>query len=169
MPRGKRRVKEEVWVAVAFCGLVVFALLADWWKENAAIGWTVIGVLSVLLVFFAYRYASFRGWLGRQVKSAAVKAVFEDVASDREPLSQYERAAVLRRSQSRCENERCKYQGKPHIHHIDMNNNNNNLANLIALCPFCHQQAHDGKFTQSQLFNWARRDYKRLQARRTQR
>lgn len=164
MPRGKRRVKEGVWVAVAFFGLVVFALLADWWKENAAIGWTVIGVLSVLSAFFAYRYASFRGWLGRQVKSAAVKAVFEDVASDREPLPPDKRKEVLKRARYRCENESCSYKLKPHIHHIDGHHSHNYLPNLIALCPNCHQKAHDGVFTETQLGNWVRRDLKRLKS-----
>ena len=168
MPRGKRRTRDEFWVALLFIGILVFAVLADWWKENAAIGWTVIGVLSVLLAFFAYRYASFRGWLGRQVKSATVKAVFEEEASAREPLPQDKREEVLRRAHYRCENERCSYRGKPHIHHIDMNNSNNHLSNLIALCPNCHQRAHKGSFTATQLGNWVRRDLQRRRSRRTE-
>ena len=169
MPNPRRKVKDDFWVGAIVAVIIVYALLASWWKEHAVLGWIILAVLLAVAVYILYRYASLRGWLGRQVKDTVQKVVYEEVASEREPLSQYERAAVLRRSQSRCENESCKYQGKPHIHHIDMNNSNNNLANLIALCPSCHQQAHDGKFTQSQLFNWARRDYKSLQARRTRR
>lgn len=169
MPKPRKKVKDEIWFGVIIGAFVVYALLAEWWQQNAVLGWIILVILIAIGVFVLYRYASLRGWFGRQVKDTVQKVVFDKVASAREPLSQYERAAVLRRSQSRCENESCKYQGKPHIHHIDMNNSNNNLANLIALCPSCHQQAHDGKFTQSQLFNWARRDYKSLQARRTQR
>ncbi len=166
MPKGKRRIRGEFWFAAIFLGLLAFALLADWWEENAVIGWTVIGVLFVLLAFFAYRYASFRGWLGRQVKSAAKKAAFEDVASEREPLPQDTRNEVLKRARYRCENERCSYKSKPHIHHIDMNNSHNRLSNLIALCPNCHQKAHDGVFTETQLYNWVRRDLQRRKSRR---
>ena len=145
----------------------MYTLIAMWWKEHAVLGWIILVVLLAVAGYVLYKYASLRGWLGRQAKDAVHKAVFEKVASDREPLSPYERDEVLKRSHNRCENERCHFQGKPHIHHIDMNNQNNNLNNLIALCPSCHQRAHDGKFTQTQLFLWARRDYKRLQARRS--
>ncbi|MFC1955778.1 HNH endonuclease [Chloroflexota bacterium] len=169
MPNPRRKVKDEFWFGAIFIALIVYALLAEWWKEHSVLGWIILGVLVAVAGYILYRYASLRGWLGRQVKDTVQKAVFEKVASDREPLTQYERNAVLRRAQYKCENERCNFQGKPHIHHIDANNQNNKLGNLIALCPNCHQKAHDGKFTESQLFNWARRDYKRLQARRAQR
>ena len=79
------------------------------------------------------------------------------------------REEVLARASNRCENERCNYRGKPHIHHIDRNNSNNNLSNLVALCPNCHQKAEDGIFTESQLHNWVRRDNQRLQATRRRR
>ena len=162
----QRSIREGFWIALVFIAIVIFSLAADWWKDNAILGWIILGILLTVSAFLLYRFASLRGWLGRQVKSVAEKAVFEEVASDREPLPQYIREEVLRRARYRCENERCNYKQKPHIHHIDMNNSNNHLSNLIALCPNCHQRAHDGKFTQSQLFNWARRDFKRLKSRR---
>ncbi len=167
MPKRSRKVKEDFWVWAIAAAIVVYALLASWWKEHAVLGWIILSVLLVLMVYVLYRYASLRGWLGHQVKNTIQKAISDEVASDREPLSSGQRDAILKRAKYRCENESCSYQGKPHIHHIDMNNQNNNLNNLIALCPSCHQKAHDGKFTQSQLFNWARRDFKKLQARRT--
>jgi len=117
---------------------------------------------------FPYKYTSLRGWLGDQVKDTIQKTVFDNVASEREPLSPYERNAVLKRAHNRCENELCRFQGKHQIHHIDMNNQNNDLGNLIVLCTDCHNKAHAGIFTQSQLFNWARRDYKMLKATRPQ-
>ena len=169
MPNRRRKVKDEFWVAAIVAAIIVYALLVDWWKAHAVLGWIILVVLLAVAGYILYRYASLRGWLGRQVKGTVSKVVYEDIASEREPLSQYERNAVLKRSQYRCENESCNYQGKPHIHHIDMNNQHDSLPNLIALCPSCHQKTHDGMFTQTQLFNWARRDYKRLQARRTQR
>lgn len=169
MPNPRRKIKDEFWFGVIFAAIIVYALLASWWKEHAVLGWIILGVLLAVAGYVLYKYASLRGWLGRQVKDTVQKVVFEKVASAREPLSPNERDEVLRRSQSRCENERCDFQGKPHIHHIDGNNQHNNLGNLIALCPNCHQKAHDGIFTESQLINWVRRDYKRLQTRRAQR
>ena len=162
----RRSIRTGFWVALLFIVVVVYALLADWWTENATVGWTILGILLAVFAFLLYRFASLRGWLGRQVKSVVEKAVFEDVASAREPLSQNKRKEVLKRARDHCENERCRYKGKPHIHHIDGNNSHNRLSNLIALCPSCHQEAHDGVLTESQLRNWVRRDLKRLRARR---
>jgi 5-methylcytosine-specific restriction endonuclease McrA len=162
----RRSVKEGFWVVVVFVALLVFALLADWWKEHAAIGWAVVGVLLAVLAFLLYRFASLRGWLRRQVKTVAEKAVFEEVASEREPLPPGTRKEVLERARDRCENESCSQDARPHIHHIDGNNSNNRLANLIALCPNCHQRAHNGLFTESQLHNWVRRDWQRLKSKR---
>lgn len=169
MPKPRKKIKDEIWFGVIVGAIIVYALLAEWWQQNAVLGWIILGILIAIGVFVLYRYANLRGWLGRQVKDTVQKVVFEEVASAREPLSPYERDEVLKRSQSRCENERCDFQGKPHIHHIDGNNQHKNLGNLIALCPNCHQKAHNGVFTESQLINWVRRDYKRLQARRTRR
>jgi len=163
----KRSVREGFWFTLLFVAIIIFALVSDWWKENAVVGWTILGILLAHIVFLVYRFASFRGWLGRQVKGIAEKAVYEDVATAREPLPQKMRREVLKRARDSCENERCNYKGKPHIHHIDCNNSNNRLSNLIALCPSCHQEAHDGIFSESQLTNWVRRDFSRLRAKRT--
>ena len=169
MANRRKKVKEEVWVGVIVGVIVVYALLADWWKTHAVLGWVILAITLAIAGYVFYRYASVRGWLGRQAKDVVQKVVFDKVASDREPLPQATRAEILKRAQNRCEYELCHNTGKPHIHHIDMDNSNNRLVNLIGLCPNCHQKAHDGKFSQSQLFNWARRDYKKLQARKSQR
>jgi len=163
----RRYIREGFWFALIFIAIIVFALVSDWWKENAVVGWTILGILLAVLAFLVYRFASLRGWLGRQVRGIAEKAVFEDVATAREPLPQGMRREVLERANYRCENERCNYKGRPHIHHIDGNNSNNRISTLIALCPNCHQKAHDGIFSESQLINWVRRDFARLRAKRT--
>ena len=156
MPRGKRRVKEGVWVAVAFFGLLAYTLLADWWKENTAIGWTIIGVLLVLLAFFAYRYASFRGWLGRTAKRTCEKIVFEEGEPPREPLPPQLHQKVMNRAHYHCQNPDCRYTGKPHVHHINMDNSDNRLSNLVALYPNCHTDTHRGKHKPSKVRNWSR-------------
>jgi hypothetical protein len=164
---GRKRIKPWVWVVLAFVAIIIFGIVADWWKTHSALGWTIVVVLVLIIAFLAYRYASVRGWLGSRVKSAADKIIFEKVASGREPLPVPQREEVLKRARNRCENERCNYKGQPHIHHIDGNNSHNNLSNLVALCPNCHQQAHDGILTESQLHNWVKRDFQRLKARRS--
>jgi hypothetical protein len=164
MPNRSRRVKDEFWAGVIVAAIIVYALLASWWKEHVILGWIILSALLIFIGYILYRYASLRGWLGRQAKNTVQNAVFEQVASEREPLSPRQRDAILKRAHYRCENELCHFQGNPQIHHIDMKNQNNDLSNLIALCTNCHKKAHAGIFTQSQLFNWARRDYKRLQA-----
>ena len=163
----RKRIRDEVWFAIVFVAIIVFALIANWWKEHSTLGWIIVGILLVIVAFLAYRFASVRGWLGRQAKSVATKAVFEPVASGREPLPPNKREEVLKRARFRCENGRCNYKGQPHIHHIDGNNSHNNLSNLVALCPNCHRQAHDGVLTESQLYNWVRRDFQRLKSKRS--
>ena len=165
MPNPRKKIKSEFWIIAGIVVIIAWSLLASWWAEHAVIGWIILSALLAGAGYVLYKFASVRGWLGRQVKQTVHDVVFEQVVTDREPLSRYERNEVLKRSQSRCENETCTFQVKPHIHHIDMNNQHNNLSNLIALCPNCHQKAHDGIFSQSQLINWVRRDHKRLQAR----
>ncbi|MFC2006607.1 HNH endonuclease [Chloroflexota bacterium] len=162
----RRSVKQGFWFAPIVTAIFIYALLADWWKENTTLGWIILGVLAVIIAFLLYRFAKLRGWIGTTVKSAAEKIVFEKVASEREPLPSDTRGGILRRARNRCENERCNQGVRPHIHHIDGNNSNNRLSNLIAVCPNCHQKAHDGVFTVSQLYNWARRDFQRQKSRR---
>lgn len=162
MPNPRKKVKGEFWVGVIVAAVIGWTLLAMWWQEHPVLGWIILIVLLAVSGYVLYKYASVRGWLGRQVKDTVHSVVFEQVASEREPLSQYERDAILKRAHFRCENESCHSQGKPQIHHIDMNNQHNDFSNLIALCTNCHNKAHAGTFTESQLFNWARRDYKKL-------
>ncbi len=162
----RRSIREGFWFALIFLAIVIYALLADWWKDNATLGWIILGILLVVFAFLLYRFALLRGWLGQQLKSVVEKAVFEEVASGREPLPQDKRNEVLQRARYNCENEGCNQKVKPHIHHIDGNNSNNHLFNLIALCPNCHQKAHKGIFTESQLHNWVKRDFQRFKSRR---
>jgi hypothetical protein len=162
----KRPIREGFVFAIIFIIVVVLVAIVTWWKGHEIIGWSVLSVLVVALAFFLYKSSMLRDWIGRQFKGVTERVVFEDVASDREPLPQDVRKTVLERARQRCENEQCGYQGMPVIHHIDMNNSNNRLNNLAALCPNCHQKAHNGVFTGSQLFNWVRRDYQRMKSRR---
>ena len=94
MPKPRKKIKDEIWFGVIIGAIVVYALLAQWWQQNPVLGWIILGILITIGVFVLYRYASLRGWLGRQVKDTVQKVVFEEVASAREPLSPYERGEV---------------------------------------------------------------------------
>ncbi|MBI2852583.1 MAG: HNH endonuclease [Chloroflexi bacterium] len=163
----RKSVRGEFWATAFIVAIVGWALLADWWKDNSALGWSLLGVMVIALGLVLYRSPTVRGWLGRTARVAAEKAVFEDnIASDREPIPPEKRRQVLARTDGKCAVENCNQSVRPHIHHIDMNNRNNDFRNLIALCPNCHQKAHNGDFTQSQLWNWVNRDFQQFKKRR---
>jgi hypothetical protein len=94
MPNPRRKGKDEFWVGVIVAGVIVYSLLASWWKEHVILGSIILSVLLVVAGYVLYKYASLRGWLGHQVKDTIQKTVFENVASEREPLSPYERDEV---------------------------------------------------------------------------
>ena len=94
MPNPRKKVKDEFWVGVIVAGVIVYSLLASWWKEHVILGSIILSVLLVVAGYVLYKYASLRGWLGHQVKDTIQKTVFENVASEREPLSPYERDEV---------------------------------------------------------------------------
>ena len=159
MPKGQRRIRIEFWAGLIFVALLAYALIADWWKEHSVLGWIIVGVIVAILAFSIYRFPAFRRWLFRGAKKAGEAIVYGTKASGREPIPPDKRRKILQRARDRCENPDCRQDVQPHIHHIDFNNSNNNLNNLIALCPNCHQRAHDGDFSFSQLRGWAKRSW----------
>jgi hypothetical protein len=167
MAKGKRRVKDEVIFVGIFIAIIIFALILGWWQEHSAIGWTILGILVVLFGFSLYRFPRFRGWIFKKGVSASKKAVFTDEAPGREPIPQNLYNKVMGRANGSCENPACKSKVKPHIHHINKNNRDNDIRNLIALCPNCHTEAHNSdKFSYSQLRNFVRDSYNRQKARK---
>lgn len=159
MARGQRRPKVEFWAGLLFVALLAYALIADWWKEHSVLGWVIVGVVVVILAFSIYKFRGFRRWLFGTVKKAGESIVYGTKASAREPIRPEDRTMILQRARYRCENPGCRQDVRPHIHHIDFDNGNSNLRNLIALCPNCHQRAHDGDFSFSQVRNWAKRSW----------
>ncbi|WP_332445533.1 HNH endonuclease [Dehalococcoides mccartyi] len=154
-----KRIKENFWFWLIFAILILFALISDWWKTNAALGWIIIVIISSALFLIFIKFKSIRSRAFNAVKATAEKVIYDENVSSREPLPNSTRKEILKRSNYKCENHDCKYTGIPHIHHIDMKNSNNRLSNLIALCPNCHRDAHHGNITASQCRNWVKRDY----------
>jgi len=161
MTKEQRKVKEGFWIALAFVVIIAFALISNWWTENTVIAWVIFGLVIVGFGYSVYRFPSFRKFIFKTAKRTGEKIVFEEEASSREPVPTRTRQNVLSRANNRCENQDCRQVVKPHIHHIDGDNNNNNYRNLIALCPNCHSKAGNGVFTTSQLRNWVNFSWER--------
>jgi len=159
MPNRQRRIRIEFWVGLIFVALLAYALIAVWWKENPVLGWIIVGVIVAILAFSIYRFPAFRGLLFRTAKKAGESIVYGTEASGREPMPKYTRMKILQRARDRCENPDCRQDVRPHIHHIDGDNSNNNLSNLIALCPNCHTSAHHVVYSNSQLRVWVQRSW----------
>lgn len=163
MPKGQRRIRPGFWFALIFVALLAYALIADWWKGHATLGWVILGIVVAVLAFSLYRFPKFRSFVFGTAKKAGQGLIYQPTeptaVSSREPLPPDLREHILQRAHYRCENPDCKEQVKPEIHHIDGNNSNNNPRNLIALCPNCHDRAGDGVYTNSQLRNWVRRSW----------
>jgi hypothetical protein len=165
MSKGKRSIRPEIIFIAAFLFYVVMALLLDWWKTHAVIGWSLSGAFLVGLVYALYRFPRFRNWAFQTGKRTAGKIVYKEIVPGREPVPHGLYIKTLNRANNRCQNPECGYHGKPHVHHINQNNRDNSLANLIALCPNCHNDAHDGKYQFSQLRNWLKMNQLELQPR----
>jgi hypothetical protein len=159
MAKRKRSIRPEFWAVLIFLALLAYSLIANWWKEHALLGWVIVIILVALLAFSLYRFPAFRGLFIRTAKKAGESMVYGTEASGREPLSSDLREHILKRAHYKCENPDCKAHIKPHIHHIDGDNSNNNPRNLIALCPNCHTKAHHGVYSNSQLRNWVQRSW----------
>jgi len=156
MARGKRSLRVEFIFGLIVVFIIVLALLLDWWKEHAVIGWTIIGILVVLFGFSLYKFPTFRGWIFKKGAIVGKKVVYEEGAPGREQIPQNLYNKVMHRANYHCQNPDCKYRGKPQIHHINQDNSDNRFWNLIALCPNCHNDAHNGKLAHSQLRNFIR-------------
>ncbi len=161
MSRSKRRVKEDTWVVVLVVTIIALALIINWWKENAIIAWVIFGLIIVGFGYSLYRFPSLRRFIFKTAKKTGENIVFQEEASSREPVPTRTRQNVLSRANNRCERQDCRQVAKPHIHHIDGNNRNNNYRNLIVLCPNCHSNAQNGEFTTSQLRNWVNFSWER--------
>jgi 5-methylcytosine-specific restriction endonuclease McrA len=163
---GKRKFRSEFLIGVLAVILIAYALIADWWKTHAAIGWTILAVVIIILVFVIIKFSSVRNKVKDTIKDSTKRLIYEDEAPEREPVPDKVRTEIYKRANYSCENPDCREKNTIHIHHIDMNHSNNNYNNIIVLCPTCHTKAHRGIFTTTQLRNWLRADYHQLKQRR---
>jgi hypothetical protein len=159
MPKRQRRIRPGFWFALIFVALLAYALIADWWKGHATLGWVILGIIVAVLAFCLYRIPRFRNLVFGTAKGLVYQPTEPTTASGRDPLPPDLREHILQRALYKCENPDCKEHVKPEIHHIDGNNSHNSPRNLIALCPNCHTKADNGEYSNSQLRNWVRRSW----------
>jgi hypothetical protein len=158
----KKSVRPEFVFGAIFVGFIIFGLVASWWKTHSAIGWAVIVILLGAFSFALYRFPGFRQWVLLKGKSAKDKVVYEAGEPPREQIPRRLYDSIMARAGGHCENPDCKSDTRPHIHHINQNNGENDSRNLIALCPNCHRDAHHGnKFSFSQLRNFVQMSHNR--------
>ena len=167
MYRGRRRVRKEFVVAIIITNGLILVLVAGSWLDNWMAVWIVVALLGILLAFSGYRCIISRRSVWLLIKRIGHRMVFNNAPPSREPLPSRLRIGIMERANYLCENPDCGYRGKPVIHHINMNNSHNSVFNLIALCPNCHQEAHWGNLTCSQLRNWVNKDYRQLKLRQS--
>ena len=105
-------------------------------------------------------------WLGAdpkpqiiRKKGSSLNSCFDDdyksnKKSPRKPFDSQTRRKVKDRAGDKC--QVCGRFGKD-IHHINKDRSNNNLSNLILLCPTCHDEADRGHPSQQRLKELAKR------------
>jgi hypothetical protein len=173
MASGQRRIRIEFWAVLIFVALLAYALIADWWKEHAALGWVILGIVVVVLGFCLWRYPAFRVRLFNTLKTGidglihqpaeptqatdptAVSApAFVPVSA----LTQSERDLFLDYIGHRCEKPNCREWNVQQIHHIipREEGGKNDVWNLIVLCPNHHSYAQNNIPPRSRQRHWAR-------------
>jgi hypothetical protein len=48
--------------------IIIFALIAQWWKEHAVIGWTIVGILVLVFIYTLVRHPPFRTRVTKAIK-----------------------------------------------------------------------------------------------------
>lgn len=152
MPQPQGRIKTEFWAILIFVALLAYALIADWWKDHAVLGWVILALALALLAFFLYRFPHFRARLFNAVKTAIGRVIHEPTqqtgvsTSESTPvpqLKQSERDLFIYYIGNRCEKPGCPERNVHEIHHIKPREEGgkNTVWNLIVLCPTCHTLA----------------------------
>jgi len=154
--KNKRNYRPEFITVAVFISAIILIIIIAWRQKHAAIGWSIIGVIIAALVYALYRFQGFRNRVLKITKNIFEKIAFTRSFSGREPIPTALYKQVMSRANGRCQNPDCPYHSKPEVHHINHNNADNVLINLIALCPNCHRDAHEGRYTFSQLRSWLR-------------
>jgi hypothetical protein len=75
---------------------------------------------------------------------------------DKSTLTLEEKNTLVNSVWYRCENPFCKFTSFLSVHHIVEGNDEdqNKLANLIVLCPYCHDLAHRGEIPEKEMREW---------------
>jgi hypothetical protein len=168
MPQPQRRIRTEFWAGLIFVALLAYALIANWWKEHAVLGWVMLGIVVALLAFSLYRFPTFRARLFKTAKTATDGLIHEPTQSTAvstpesmpvPALTPRERDLFINYIGNKCERPDCREQNVHNIHHIKPREEGgkNSVWNLIVLCPTHHAYADRGIPARSQQHLWAQR------------
>ncbi len=168
MSTGQRRVRSELWIGLIFVALLAYALVADWWKEHAVLGWAILGIVLALLGFSFYRFRKFRNWLFGKVRSASDRLIHEpeeSAVASTPPrsavpsLTQNDRDLFIEFMGGKCEYPNCPERNALEIHHIRPREEggNNTVWNLLVLCPNHHTLAQKNIPPRSRQRLWAQK------------
>ena len=149
MPQRQRRTRTEFWAVLIFVALLAYALIANWWKEHAALGWVILGIALALLAFLLYRFPGLRARLFNGLKTAIGRAMHEPTPGSTPqstrvpPLTQSERDLFIYYIGNKCEKPDCPERNVHEIHHIKPREEGgkNTVWNLLLLCPTHHTLA----------------------------
>ena len=164
MPQPQRRIRQEFWIGLIVVALVAYALIADWWKEHAALGWVILALVLVLLAFLLYRFPGFRARLFNALKTAIPRAIHESTptstSQSTRALTQSERDLFIYCIGNRCEKPGCPERNVHEVHHIKpkQEGGKNTVWNLIVLCPTCHTLAQKNIPSRSTQRFWLKGD-----------
>lgn len=157
----RRRIRPGFWIGLAFIALLAYALIADWWKDNPALGRVIVGVVVGLFVLSLVLFRAFREWFLRKIKRAFGGLVYEDeeepsVVSEAirgpskptppQDLTSDEKNLFIHKMGNVCENPTCGRTGILEVHHVRprREGGKNKVWNLLVLCGSCHNEADKG-------------------------
>jgi len=167
MATRRRRISAEAWAVFAVLVLTAIALIGDWWKGHAVLGWVIFGVIVAALGFCLYRFRGFRARLFGRLKAPFDRLINEPTERD-EPtttgtrvisvpaLTQAERDVFIYYTGNRCEHPDCAERNVHEVHHIKPREEGgrNSVWNLIVLCPNHHTLAQKGVPARSTQHLW---------------
>ncbi len=145
-----RRTADIVLIIIAFgClfGIYVVPLLPAWIKQN----W-----IPIIITIAAICAISILAW---KIINRVLRKSNKNGKKSRTPIPVEIQRQVFSRANSRCQWKGCDKTSYLEIHHIDNNPANNNINNLICLCPYHHKKSQ-GKAVRSWLLHdWSNGKY----------
>jgi len=156
------------WFLILFVGIVIWAILADYSKDNPLVFWPVAFCLMGGAGYALYRFPELRGKFWGATKFVAKDLAYSvnDIKEDsppKRPISEWMKKVVEARANGKCENPDCPDRREtlfPWIHHIDGNPEHHIVTNLAFLCRNCSAKADHGAYRKETVRRWTNTNYR---------